>query len=420
MFALRSAVILTCLAAAVGRRHIDGLNHLTPMEQAEEKTAEAIESITPHGGDEHLIPLSASFQVAPTMGEMPIKTKMTLLMNHVSTASEPISIVCQLTAKDEASATHFVQTLKDLVEAERQLAGHPLPVTFDFSAPGRQVLIKATGWPKEATQHMVAAVEGLARNLGHVNASVDLDVDMREIMAHLSNDTVLYEEIYKGMRYSVDASLTKALEDLLASWVPGVGWKLFKLFTGASADVKIAFDESVREDLIRSIPFVNMSYGTLVSLYRQIVTQYPAYLRGTDVSLKVLSLILAMETIETLDTLEIKGLPDLQLMAVGNTTSGSFEFLSKLAKDTGLVEAWLPGVVLAAYESATSTEGYDVPAGTVKVSSANGVKWVLPQQIQSIATHGVIGDHGKADATARACSTPKESVCTCKCKAGGA
>ena len=42
--------------------------------------------------------------------------------------------------------------------------------------------------------------------------------------------------------------------------------------------------------------------------------------------------------IETLDTLEITGLPGLQLGLVGNTASGSFEFLSKLAKDAGVVE----------------------------------------------------------------------------------
>ena len=36
-------------------------------------------------------------------------------------------------------------------------------------------------------------------------------------------------------------------------------WRLFSFFTGASADVKVAFDESVSQDLIRSMPFVNMS-----------------------------------------------------------------------------------------------------------------------------------------------------------------
>lgn len=51
-------------------------------------------------------------------------------------------------------------------------------------------------------------------------------------------------------------------------------------------------------------------------------------------------------------------------------------------------KAWLPGVVLAAYASDTSAEGYRVPAGTVKVSSNNGVKWVMPDQISSILRIG--------------------------------
>lgn len=65
-------------------------------------------------------------------------------------------------------------------------------------------------------------------------------------------------------------------------------------------------------------------------------------------------------------------------------TPTSFEKGQTLEVWSDSKQAWLPGVVLAAYENATSTEGYDVPAGTVKVSSANGVKWVLPHQIQSM------------------------------------
>ena len=129
MFALHSAVALTCLVAAAGRRHSD--SYLTPeVGQAEEKTAEALESITPHGGDGHLIPLSASFQVAPTMGDMPVKTRMTLLMSHVSTAASEIGIVCQLTAKDEVSATNFAQALTDFYAAQIKLIGRAPPVTW--------------------------------------------------------------------------------------------------------------------------------------------------------------------------------------------------------------------------------------------------------------------------------------------------
>ena len=74
--------------------------------------------------------------------------------------------------------------------------------------------------------------------------------------------------------------------------------KLFSFFTGASADVKVAFDESVRQDLIRSMPFVNMSYGTLVSLYRPLVSMYPTILRGTDIALKTLNIISTMEFLD--------------------------------------------------------------------------------------------------------------------------
>ena len=71
--------------------------------------------------------------------------------------------------------------------------------------------------------------------------------------------------------------------------------KLFNLFTGASADVKVGFDESTRADLIRSIPFVNMTYAQMVSIYRPLVTMYPAMLRGTDTALQSLNLLLGLE-----------------------------------------------------------------------------------------------------------------------------
>jgi hypothetical protein len=51
-------------------------------------------------------------------------------------------------------------------------------VTLEFLAPGRQVLIKVKGFPKEATQHFVAAVEGFASNLGHVNVTWQKSVQL--------------------------------------------------------------------------------------------------------------------------------------------------------------------------------------------------------------------------------------------------
>ena len=132
MFALRSAVVLTYLVVATGRRHAGRVGQLNPEDvaKAEEKTAEVLESLTPHGGDGRMIPIEASFQVAPTMGDMPVKTKMTLMMSHVSTApQEPVSLVCQLTAKNEVAATNFAKSLKEYYDGTLALRNMTLPVT---------------------------------------------------------------------------------------------------------------------------------------------------------------------------------------------------------------------------------------------------------------------------------------------------
>ena len=72
--------------------------------------------------------------------------------------------------------------------------------------------------------------------------------------------------------------------------------------------------------------------------------------------------------IETLDTLEITGLPGLQLGLVGNTSAGSFEFLSKLAKDAGLVE-------ILRNTSAMFPRGYHYPAPSYIASTPDPTRF---------------------------------------------
>eukprot|EP00439_Symbiodinium_sp_Y106_P080257 s1553_g19.t1 len=47
-------------------------------------------------------------------------------------------------------------------------------------------------------------------------------------------------------------------------------------------------------------------------------------------------------------------------------------------------ENWLPAVVQGVYLAATTTEGFDVPPGSVKVISSAGVKWVMADSISSV------------------------------------
>lgn len=43
--------------------------------------------------------------------------------------------------------------------------------------------------------------------------------------------------------------------------------------------------------------------------------------------------------------------------------------------------AWLRGIVQEAFDTDTQRDGFRVPAGTMKVSSAAGIKWILPDQV---------------------------------------
>ena len=61
---------------------------------------------------------------------MPVKTNMTLLMSHVSTAASELGIECQLTAKDEVSATHFDKALTDYHAGQINFVGRAPPVTW--------------------------------------------------------------------------------------------------------------------------------------------------------------------------------------------------------------------------------------------------------------------------------------------------
>eukprot|EP00438_Fugacium_kawagutii_P019452 Skav230455 [mRNA] locus=scaffold186:20498:24661:+ [translate_table: standard] len=350
--AFRSALVLTCLVVAAGRRHAESPSLLSPemdVGQVEEKAAEMLESITPEGSDDgHLIPVEASFQVAPSMADISSKTKLTLHLAHVPTPAEPVSVIATFTAKDEESATRFADSLRDYYTFDDPSRG--APVTFNITSPGRQVTVRIT--PKNPAEEgfFIRAAEGVAQNFGEVNVSVTYDLDMLEFLSHLTNETVLYAELYKGIRYAVSATISKSLEKLLASKVPPAAHavpgfsasemmdKLWNLFTGASASVKVVIDDSTREEIFRSLPGMNMTYGTMVAIYRQMVRMYPMALRGSPLAMKSLKFLQDMEKVETLDTVELTGVPGLRAMLVDNTTNGLFQFLGKFSKDIGLID----------------------------------------------------------------------------------
>lgn len=116
--------------------------------------------------------------------------------------------------------------------------------------------------------------------------------------------------------------------------------KIFDLFRGkgASIDLKLGFDDDVRRALIRSVPLLNMTYGQMVQQYKQIFSMVSAPLRGSPMALAALRAFEALPQMETMDLIEVKGLPGLRVEAILNGTAGDFDFFHKLGKEAGLVE----------------------------------------------------------------------------------
>ncbi|CAE7677135.1 CPK7 [Symbiodinium microadriaticum] len=74
----------------------------------------------------------------------------------------------------------------------------------------------------------------------------------------------------------------------------------------------------------------------------------------------------------------VRAAASVQLTAVDFTVGENVEVWSNSR------ENWLPAVVQGVYLAATTTEGFDVPPGSVKVISSAGVKWVMADSISSV------------------------------------
>ena len=81
-----------------------------------------------------------------------------------------------------------------------------------------------------------------------------------------------------------------------------------------------------------------MTYGQMVQQYKQIFSMVSAPLRGSPMALAALRAFEALPQMETMDLIEVKGLPGLRVEAILNGTAGDFDFFHKLGKEAGLVE----------------------------------------------------------------------------------
>ncbi|CAJ1340032.1 unnamed protein product [Effrenium voratum] len=78
-------------------------------------------------------------------------------------------------------------------------------------------------------------------------------------------------------------------------------------------------------------------------------------------------------------------------------------------------EKWLPAMVQGVYLQATTTEGFDVPPGSVKVMSQAGVKWVLADSVANVLRKASQEAQGSSGASGGASSSSTRKMCKNQC-----
>lgn len=259
--------------------------------------------------------------------------------------------------------------------------------------------------PRPLPHGAPAALQLFSAQIHKINITEGTLVDVSDIVAN--KDAPVLEEIFQGLRYDLDVSVTKALERLVVqkledfvarkadhsvamldrsncnagelpcryAWegeccstsscqdylaeqckfnatycmeyckatlesAKAAGMDLVQqvvgMFKGASSDLRLAYDDAKRRELIQMTPLLNMSYQSLIGSLADNLKSLPPYLRGNPWAMSLASILEgATETMDTLDFVEIKNLPGVKAV-VSLKNMHPFKLLGSIMQDVGL------------------------------------------------------------------------------------
>ncbi|CAE7209680.1 unnamed protein product [Symbiodinium pilosum] len=127
---------------------------------------------------------------------------------------------------------------------------------------------------------------------------------------------------------------------------------LVQLFAGGSFDVKVAYDDDMMQDLYHSLPVANLTLTSLQEQYKVLSQHIPQDERGSPAALAAVELILeAGKALDSMDSVEVKGLPDGIKAVVKFENSKPFQFFLAILEGGGMLDA-LKGTTGGAPEQA--------------------------------------------------------------------
>ena len=119
--------------------------------------------------------------------------------------------------------------------------------------------------------------------------------------------------------------------------------KLVSVFKGASADMRLAYDDAKRKELIAMVPMFNMSYSSLASMMKSHMEAIPPHILQQPGIMQAASLFSkASDCLDTLDSVEVKNLPGVSAVITFQNVQ-PFKILGEFMQDAGVMSLITPG-----------------------------------------------------------------------------
>ncbi|CAE7703824.1 Wrap73 [Symbiodinium sp. CCMP2592] len=115
--------------------------------------------------------------------------------------------------------------------------------------------------------------------------------------------------------------------------------KLVQLFAGGSMDVRVAYDEEMVQGLMASVPFLNMTFRSLQDMYRLNAQQYHLenFAGHPLAALGVELLNATNKYLVSVESVEVKNLPDDIKIMIKLDNAKPFQFMFALAEGSGIL-----------------------------------------------------------------------------------
>jgi len=337
---LNDTGMLTKLRESPVQEVLQAVEHrLEGVEHRVEDVLESVKSALPEQPSKQ-IPIKATLAFGPSLDHVNLTNSETLsILPGAANYNGKFTIEVNMSTTSDEAATQLADHLNSLL-VQCHVSDY-----VKISPSGRRITVTGMDLnlpPNETWK----SLQTIMKHIGHINTTVAFNNNLDNMMVH--PDTPVIEWVKSGMRYTLDATLTDALEKAILDKVNEshngdmskmpLAAQLVPLFAGASFDESVAYDPEMIKDL-KDVPGLNMTFGDLqAAIHSMYAEQIPDDVRGSPAAVAGVEAIVMMNrTLDRLESIEIKGVPGIQALLTFDDIR-PFQFYTQIMDGSGILQ----------------------------------------------------------------------------------